>query len=84
MAETKTKLTVVVNGDPAVVEVDADAPLMDVMPAALQQTEQTGQPYQNWQLTDTEGRVLDLDRKVSEYGFPENARLLLTWKEGVE
>ena len=79
----KISITVVVNGQPTVVDAIGDAPLGTIIPDALRQTENSGQPPENWELRDTEGNLLDLDKKIEDYGFPEKVRLFLNLKAGV-
>ena len=79
----KVSLTVVVNGQPTVVDAIGDDPLGTIIPDALRQTENSGQPQENWELRDADGTLLDLDKKIEDYGFPEKFRLFLNLKAGV-
>ena len=79
----KTEITVVVNGQPTVVDAIEDDPLSTIIPDALRQTENSGQPPENWELRDADGSLLDLDKKIGDYGFPEKTRLFLNLKAGV-
>ena len=79
----KISLTVVVNGQPTVVDALDDAPLSTIIPDALRQTENSGQPPENWELRDADGNLLDLAKKIGDYGFPTKVRLFLNLKAGV-
>ena len=79
----KISITVVVNGQPTVVDALEDDPLGTIIPVALRQTENSGQPPENWELRDADGTLLDLKKKVGDYGFPEKTRLFLNLKAGV-
>ena len=79
----KISITVVVNGQPTVVDVVEDAALGTIIPDALRQTENSGQPAENWELRDADGNLLDLKKKIGDYGFPPKARLFLNLKAGV-
>ena len=79
----KIPITVVVNGQPTVVDAIEDDPLSTIIPDALRQTENSGQPPENWELRDSDGTLLDLDKKIGDYGFPEKTRLFLNLKAGV-
>ena len=79
----KISITVVVNGQPTVVDASGDAPLGSIIPDALRQTENSGQPAENWELRDADGTLLDLDKKLGDFGFPEKTRLFLNLKAGV-
>ena len=46
----KISITVVVNGQPTVVDALGDVPLGAIIPDALRQTENSGQPPENWEL----------------------------------
>ena len=79
-------VTVVVNGTPTVVEANGNAPLHTVIPRALQQTGNTGQPPEEWELRDAAGTLLDDSRKIKEYvasAGPEGLRVFLSLKAGV-
>lgn len=82
MPRDKDTLTVVVNGSPTEVSVNDHAPLRTVIPRALQQTANTGQPPENWEFKLADGTVLPLDKKIGEYGFEENVVLFLSLKAG--
>ena len=79
----KITITVVVNGQPTVVDAIEDDSLSTIIPDALRQTENSGQPPENWELRDSDGTLLDLDKKIGDYGFPEKTRLFLNLKAGV-
>ena len=79
----KISITVVVNGQPTVVDAVEDAALGTIIPDALRQTENSGQPAGNWELRDADGHLLDLQKKIGDYGFPSKTRLFLNLKAGV-
>ena len=79
----KMSITVVVNGQPTVVDAIGDAPLGTIIPDALRQTENSGQPPENWELRDTDGNLLDLNKTIEDYGFPDKVRLFLNLKAGI-
>lgn len=79
----KFSITVVVNGQPSVIDAIGDFPLGKIIPDALRQTENSGQPQENWELRDADGTLLDLDKKIEDYGFTEKVRLFLNLKAGV-
>ena len=83
MADPHIHLTIVVNGQPTVVSANPEAPLGTVVPKALEQTGNGGQPPQNWELRDAQGTILDLHRKIEDYGFPPDVKLFLNLKAGV-
>jgi hypothetical protein len=80
----KISLAVVVNGQPTIVEANLNAPLKSIVPRALEQTGNTGQPPENWELRDAAGVVLqDIDKKIRDFHFPPDVRLFLNLKAGV-
>lgn len=79
----KIPITVVVNGQPTVVDAFEDDPLGTIIPDALRQTATTGQPPENWEIRDVDGNLLDLDKSIGDYGFDEKVRLFLNLKAGV-
>ena len=76
-------LTVVVNGQPTVVDAVLEDPLRSVIEPALRQTGNSGQPPENWELRDADGSLLDLSKKIEDYAFTEKTRLFLSLKAGV-
>jgi hypothetical protein len=83
MAANKIQLTVVVNGQPIVVDANVNSPLHAIIPRALEQTANTGQPPDNWELRDAQGTLLDTSKKISSFNFPPGTRLFLNLKAGV-
>jgi hypothetical protein len=83
MPENKIGLVIVVNGQPTVVKANKNAPLHTVIPRALDQTGNAGQPPENWEFRDAAGALLPLDQKIEEFNFPSDVRLFLNLKAGV-
>ncbi len=81
--KAKETLTVVVNGQPVEVEANENAPLRSVIGRALELSGNVGQPPENWELKDAAGNLLDPDRKIGDYHFPEGVKLFLSLKAGV-
>jgi len=79
----KLTLEIVVNGTPTQVESNPEAPLLTVVPIALQQTNNVGQPPDNWELRDSSGNLLDLHAKIESFGFGAGVRLFLNLKAGI-
>lgn len=79
----KLELVVVANGQPVVIEANANAPIHTIIPKALEASGNIGQPPENWELRDAGGELLDLDRKIEDFGFPADAKLFLNLKAGV-
>lgn len=79
----KLMLTIVVNGQPTVVEANPNGPLHTVIPKALEQTGNTGQPVENWELRDAAGNLLDGSRKIDTFHFAPGVHLFLNLKAGV-
>lgn len=83
MSEHKITITVVVNGQPTLVEANEQAPLHTIIPRALEVSGNVGQPPSNWELRDESGALLDLARKIVEYGFTASTILFLNLKAGI-
>jgi Protein of Unknown function (DUF2604) len=82
-ASNKIDLTIIVNGQPTVVEANINAPLKTVIERALQQTNTTGQPPDAWELRDAAGVALDLEQKIRDFDFGAGAQIFLNLKAGV-
>jgi len=83
MPEKTIEITVVVNGQPTEVKADESHRLESIIPKALEQTGNTGQPPSNWELRDSAGEVLDVNREIHTFHFPPGVRLFLNLKAGV-
>ena len=83
MPGNKIELTVVVNGQATVVEGNLNAPLHTIIPRALDQTGNSGQPPENWELRDAQGTLLDTSKKIGSFNFTPDTRLFLNLKAGV-
>lgn len=82
-SKNKLSLLVVVNSTPTPVEANVNAPLHTVVQHALSASGSTGRELSEWEFKDVSGRLLDLDRKVGEFGFADGAELFLTPRVGV-
>ncbi|MDX8541545.1 DUF2604 domain-containing protein [Mesorhizobium abyssinicae] len=79
----KIEITVVVNGQPTQVEANPNQPLHVVLAKALENTQNVAQPPENWELKDESGTLLDVGKKVGEFGFGTSVTLFLSLKAGV-
>lgn len=77
------KFRIIVNGQPADVTAKSKHALHSVIPPALDQTGNSGQPPENWELRDVTGTLLDTTKAISAFGFGEGARLYLNLKAGI-
>jgi hypothetical protein len=77
------ELVVIVNGSPTIVTANVEAPLHTIIPRALEQTGNAGQPPENWELRDGGGVELALDRKIETFGFAPDTKLFLNLRAGV-
>jgi hypothetical protein len=83
MANDKRILTIIVNGVPAEVERNTNAPLRSAVEKALAETGNVGQPIENWEMRDAQGNSLDLSRKIGDFDFPDGVKLFLSLKAGI-
>jgi len=79
----KITLTVIVNGQPTQVTANLNAPLHTVIPEALKESGNVGQKPDAWELKDVSGNLLDISKKIEEYGFTSDTKLFLSLKAGV-
>ena len=73
-------LTIVVNGQPTEVRAEPNAEIGSVIPRALDQTGNAGQPPQNWELRDDQGQVVNVEDRVERF---VGRTLFLNLKAGV-
>ena len=83
MNDQKLSLIIVVNGQPVTVEGNVNAPLLPLIQHALNESGNSGQPVENWELRDAAGNVLDPARKLGEIGVVGGATMFLNLKAGV-
>jgi Protein of Unknown function (DUF2604) len=83
MPPNKIDLVVVVNGQPATISANVNSTLHSIVEKALQETNNTGQGPENWELRDGAGTLLDLAAKISSFGFANGTTLFLTLKVGI-
>jgi hypothetical protein len=79
----KETITIVVASAPTEVTRNENAALGSVIEKALEQTKNVGQPVDNWELKDKLGTVLDLNKKIKDYNFPDDVVLFLSLKVGI-
>lgn len=79
----KVDLTIIVNGQPVAVEANANSPLKSVVGKALAASNNAGQPADAWEMRNSAGEELDLERKISSFGFLPGVQLFLNLKAGV-
>lgn len=76
------KITMVVNGQPVVIEAEEKEKLADVRQKALKETQNLAQPPENWEIKDEAGTVLDPEKRVAEFHFGKEVTLFLSLKAG--
>ena len=81
--KNKVALTVIVNGKATTVEANVNAPLQTIIPKALEQTNNTAQGPDNWDVKDRDGNILDIHRKIEDFGFEAGVKLFLSLKAGI-
>ena len=74
-------LTIVVNTTPTTVTVNENVPLKSAAQKALEQTNNTGRPLSDYELKLGD-QVLDMDKKVKDYGLKDGTELFLSLKAG--
>ncbi|MGX9182206.1 DUF2604 domain-containing protein [Mesorhizobium sp. BHbdii] len=79
----KIEITVVVNGQATEIEANPNQPILVVVTKALENTQNLAQPAENWQLKNEAGNLLDVSKKVGEFGFADTVTLFLSLKAGV-
>lgn len=83
MNKNKSTLMVVVSGTEIEVEYNVNTPLRTIVNHALAETGNSGQPASEWHLRNLQGDLLDLGKKIGEYGFTPGTKLFLNPGAGV-
>ncbi len=76
----KITVTIVVNGQPTQISGPAQASLERVIPQALEQTGNVGQPPENWELRNAAGQLLGSTAKMGDF---VGQTLFLNLKAGI-
>lgn len=80
----KASVTVVVNGASTVVAVLGNPSLQEVASVALEQTQNSGQPLENWELRGPDGTPLhDLAVKFKKLDLADTDKLFLNLRAGI-
>lgn len=77
------EFTIIVNGQPVPIKIDIYAEIREAIVQALDESGNSGQPIDNWELRDASGQPIDTGKKISEAGFTEDTKLFLSLKAGV-
>jgi hypothetical protein len=78
--DNKLELTIIVNGQPTVVQANGHAPLHSIIGNALAQTGNSGQGVENWEFRDSAGALIDANRPCADF---DGVKLFLNLKAGV-
>lgn len=81
--DKKLDVVMVVNGAPKELSFPLGQKLRGVVEETLSKTGNTGQSADNWELRTEGGEILDLDKHLDDYGFPDNVKLFLNPKAGI-
>ncbi len=83
MNDKNFKITIIVNGKPFEIEVAADDEIGEAVRKALEESGNSGQSADRWELRDESGQTIDIGKKIGESGIKEGAKLFLNLKAGV-
>ena len=79
----RIKLIFIINGENFAVETSAEAPLIISVEKALVLSGNTGRrDPREWEVRNSSGVLLEVDRTVKELGLKDDARLFLSLKVG--
>jgi hypothetical protein len=85
VAEDHHKITLIfiINGENFPVEANANAPLLVAVEKALVLSGNTGRrDPREWEVRDSSGVLLEIDRTIKELGLKDGARLFLSLRVG--
>jgi hypothetical protein len=79
----KIEIVFIINGEDFRVEVDVEVPLIVAVEKALVASGNTGRrDPREWEVRDSAGVLLEVDRTVKQLGLKKGARLFLSLKVG--
>lgn len=85
MAENEHKITLIfiINGEDFRVETNVEAPLLVAVEKALVESGNTGRrDPREWEVRDSQGVLLEVDRTVKQLGLKNGTRLFLSLRVG--
>ena len=83
MSDRYLDLKFIVNGQAVPVKADLGWEFREAAVKALEESGNSGQPIQNWELRDGAGNVVDMGTKIARSDIKEGATLYLSLKAGV-
>ncbi len=83
MATDRVDLVIVVNGEATTIDAQESEELRAVVELALTRTHNEGRPLDEWELRDSSGAILDLNRKVGSFDFRPGTTLFLSVRAGI-
>lgn len=81
--EKKLSINMVVNGAPYDLSFPLGQKIKGVVEETLEKTGNVGQPLENWELKDTNGAPIDLNKHLRDYNFQDGVTLFLNLKAGI-
>ena len=83
MSDRGIDLNFVVNGQSVSVTADLGWEFREAAEKSLEESGNSGQPIDNWEIRDGSGQVIDMGTKIAQSGIKEGATLFLNLKAGV-
>jgi hypothetical protein len=80
--DQKIQLVFIINGATFPLETNINTPLKEAVARALAESGNTGRPASEWQVRDANGVLLDVERKIKDFGFQNGTRLFLSLAVG--
>jgi Protein of Unknown function (DUF2604) len=82
--DDKQKITLIfiINGENFSVDANVNAPLKEAVARALAESHNTGRPPEEWEVRDSSGVLLEINRSPKDLGLKDNARLFLSVRVG--
>jgi hypothetical protein len=80
--DEKVQLIFIINGVNFSLETNVNPPLKEAVARALQESGNTGRPVSEWQVRDVNGVLLEVERKIKDFGFTDGTRLFLSLAVG--
>lgn len=81
-SKNKITLIFIINGVDVSIEANINQPLKAARNQALETSDNTGRPPDEWEIHNIDGQALDADGKIEDLGLVDGTRLLLSLKVG--
>ena len=80
MPKKSIVLIFTINGEDTEIKANTNQPLSAARNKALAKSDNTGRPFDDWEIRDQDGVLLPPEKKIHEFNFEDGQKLFLSLK----